>query len=303
MNQDKISSGIGFILIGVIVLLMNFKVIDWSIFSVLFVLWPLFFVVIGINIIFGRVPYIKIGSWVVFVIVLIYFSINIDSYPFIKKSQFNYYVPITYTKVESKEFVSELKGIESAELQFEVGLAGDVTVHAIDSDILANVMIPDKYASYDEMRTGKSAKLVVKDNQTPAPIVEEGLVYDLMLDPDVEWNMGFKTGIINADVNLDEILLNKLSIETGAGDISVKVGRVTEQATIDIASGVADLTLEIDSNIGVSVRQKSVISDSDFKEGWYKKGDVYYSTNYDKAKTKVDVSIESAVSSVDVYHD
>lgn len=303
MNEEKISSGIGFILIGVIVLLMNFKVIDWSIFSVLFVLWPLFFVVIGINIIFGKVPFIKIGVWVTFVIVLIYFTINIDSYPFIKKSQINYYVPITYTKVESKEFISEFKGIESAELQFDVGLAGDVTVHANESEKLANVTIPDKFAIYVETQSGKTAKLMIADNQTPTPINEEGLAYDLMLDPDVRWDLSFKTGIISATLDLEDILIDRLSVQTGAGDIHIKIGRVTEQAYIDVASGVASLTLEVDSNIGVCVRQKSVITDSNFKEGWYKKGDAYYSNNYDDAKSKVDISIESAVSSVDIFHE
>lgn len=303
MNEEKISSGIGFILVGVIVLLMNFKVIDWSILSVLFVLWPLFFVVIGINIIFGKVPFIKIGVWVTFVIVLIYFTINIDSYPFIKKSQFNYYVPITYTKVESKAYISDYKDIDTAELQFDVGLAGDVTVHTNDSNELANVMIPGKFASYVETQSGNTAKLMIADNQTPTPVNEEGLAYDLMLDPDTEWNLSFKTGIINADIDLEEILIDQLSVQTGAGDISIKIGRVTDQAYVSVASGVANLTLEVDPDIGVCIIQKSVITDSNFKEGWYKKGDAYYSNNYDAAKTKVDISIESAVSSVDIFHE
>jgi hypothetical protein len=303
MNQEKISSGIVFILIGVIVLLMNFRVIDWSIFSVLFVLWPLFFVVIGINIIFGKVPFIKIGVWVTFVIVLIYFTINIDSYPFIKKSQFNYYVPITYTKVESKEYISEFRNIQTAELQFDVGLAGDVTVRKNDSDELANVMIPGKFSSYTETQIGNTAKLRIADNQTPTPVNEDGLSYDLMLNPDTVWDLSFKTGIISATLDLEDILIDHLSVQTGAGDINIKIGRVTDQSSIYVASGVANLTLEVASSIGVSVSQKTVISDSNFKEGWHKKGNTYYSNNYDDAKSKVDISIESAVSSVDIFHE
>lgn len=302
MNEQKISSGIGFILVGIIILLLNFRIIDWSILSVLMVLWPLFFVVIGLNIILSRIPYARIGIWVAFVAVILFFTINIDSYPFIKKSQFNYYVPITYTAVDQKTEHIPYTGEKKADLILEAGIAGDIVVSKGNDTDLATLTIPQDYAQIAHTVQGDHATIALKDQMQPTPINSDGFSYELLLNPDVAWNLSFQTGVISARFDLEEVLVQSLDIQTGAGDLNISIDNVTEDAQMKIASGVASVELNIDPSIGLSVNQKVFISDNPMKEGWYKRGDTYYSSNYDEAKNHLAIVIESAISDIDINH-
>lgn len=302
MNEQKISSGIGFILVGVIILLLNFRIIDWSILSVLMVLWPLFFVVIGLNIILSRIPYARIGIWVAFVAVILFFTINIDSYPFIKKSQFNYYVPITYTAVAQKTESIPYSGEKMADLTLEAGIAGDIVVSKGNRADLAALTIPQDYAQVAHTVQGNRSTIALKDQMQPTPINSDGFSYAFLLNPDVAWDLTFKTGVISGQLNLEDVLVQSLDIQTGAGDLSITIDRVADEARMKIASGVASVELNIDPAIGLSVNQRVFISDNPMKEGWYKRGETYYSSNYDTAQSHLAIVIESAVSDVDINH-
>lgn len=302
MNKEKISSGIGFILIGIIILLLNFHIIDWSILSVLFVLWPLFFVVIGLNIIFSRVPLAKAAVWVLFVVVILYFTINIDDYPFIKKSQLNYFVPITYDKVELKETKFASQNEKLGDLQFNVGIAGDVSIHSGDTSELATIWAPSEGASITHDPVGNKGIIHVDDNHASTVASNKDYNYDIMLNPTVEWDINLQTGVISGDFDLQDVLINNLTLKTGAGDMNLKIGRVTENATVNVSSGVASLDLVVDPSIGVCIKQRSVIQDDNFKEGWYKQNDAFYSTNYQEAAHKVTITIESAISDIQIEH-
>lgn len=66
INTKKLTDGIILIGIGLLFLLKNLGIIHWSIFSVLFQLWPLILVVAGINIIFKNNAIITIITWGLF---------------------------------------------------------------------------------------------------------------------------------------------------------------------------------------------------------------------------------------------
>jgi hypothetical protein len=78
MKSRGIGLGLFVLTIGIIWLLFNFNILDWRLLESLWVLWPLVFVVIGINIMFRHNPNVRIGVWLVFLAVVIGYSLYID---------------------------------------------------------------------------------------------------------------------------------------------------------------------------------------------------------------------------------
>ena len=78
MNIKNAGWGIIFIAIGVVWLLTNLGYMNgWLIIDSLKVLWPLILVVIGISTIFEKYPIVKLIMWLLFIAVLIGYSLYI----------------------------------------------------------------------------------------------------------------------------------------------------------------------------------------------------------------------------------
>lgn len=67
MKNGNIEFGFFILSIGVLFLLINMGIINWSIMNVLFEIWPAIFIVIGINIIFKNNTIVRIITWLLFV--------------------------------------------------------------------------------------------------------------------------------------------------------------------------------------------------------------------------------------------
>lgn len=74
MRNRNIGFGIFLLFIGVILLLINFGIIGWSIFDALSEFWPAILIVIGVNIIFKHNEIVKAVVWILFLAALIAYS-------------------------------------------------------------------------------------------------------------------------------------------------------------------------------------------------------------------------------------
>lgn len=75
MKRNNLFLGIFFVFLGVFFLLSNFNIINFSIWSAIFDLWPLFFVMVGIHLISGKRS-VKALSWIVFFAIVIFYAMN-----------------------------------------------------------------------------------------------------------------------------------------------------------------------------------------------------------------------------------
>lgn len=66
--------GIFLLLVGVTLLLINFGVINWSIFDALYDFWPALLIVIGVNMIFRHNEIVRAITWLLFFAALIAYS-------------------------------------------------------------------------------------------------------------------------------------------------------------------------------------------------------------------------------------
>jgi hypothetical protein len=86
----------------------------------------------------------------------------------------------------------------------------------------------------------------------------------------------------------------------GMGETTLEFGGAwTRSATAEINMGVGSVRLRIPRSLGVRIVRDSFLSSFD-AGGMVKRGNAWYSRNYDQAQYKLDVSIHAAVGSVEV---
>lgn len=96
--------------------------------------------------------------------------------------------------------------------------------------------------------------------------------------------------------------LNARSIEVNAGVGEVKLwftGNWRQDASVDLTMGLGSLELVFPEGLGVSLTNDSFLTSVD-TEGLVKRGDAYYSLDWESADRKVTIDLNAAFGSVDV---
>ena len=89
-------------------------------------------------------------------------------------------------------------------------------------------------------------------------------------------------------------------IAGGVGDVVLDFsGEFRNDINADIDMGLGSLTLRVPHGLGVSVRKSGILASFD-SQGLVKRGNVYYSENFEKAEHKLTVQIDAALGAIKV---
>jgi hypothetical protein len=92
----------------------------------------------------------------------------------------------------------------------------------------------------------------------------------------------------------------RFTLEGGVGDATLDFGGAwTRDATARLQMGMGSLTLRFPRGLGVRITKDSFLASFDHP-GMVKRGDAWYSTNWDHATRRVTVDIDAALGSIDV---
>ncbi|MZQ99191.1 MAG: hypothetical protein GT601_16110 [Acidaminobacter sp.] len=309
---DGIGVGLTFIAIGVVWLLVKFGYINISIVSALFDLWPLIFVVVGINIIFRRFPYISLITWVLFIAAILLYGTMVGS----RNRDFDFFgMTLPWTIVErgdrnASDWVSgvtsgsfdiaDLDGIEKASVDIALP-AGTFKVGVTDQNAMSYV-VPGKLYQVGSRRNDNDIAYSFKPEEgLRFDNVHEKLDYDLYLNPKVKWDLKIDAGAMESDMSLEKIPVERLQINMGAGDLDLRMGSLVERSTVEINCGATSIRLVVPEGVGVSVDYKGVVGDQSLsRNGFVKEDGIYYSEGYDQSQERIDLVIKSAVAEIDV---
>jgi hypothetical protein len=101
------------------------------------------------------------------------------------------------------------------------------------------------------------------------------------------------TGLGNA--RADEI-----EFEGGVGETTLDFGGSwARNARVNVKVGIGSLTLRLPRGLGVRLQKQSFLSSFD-TDGFTRRGDYWYTPGYDRARVRVDLSVDAAMGSVDV---
>jgi hypothetical protein len=93
---------------------------------------------------------------------------------------------------------------------------------------------------------------------------------------------------------------DRVEAEGGVGDLTLEFdGEWRRDMEADITMALGSVTLIVPEDIGVRVDKDTFLTDFD-RDGFYKRGDTYYSDSWDTAERRLTVHLEGAFGSMDL---
>lgn len=307
---DGIGVGLTFIFIGVIWMLLKLGYINFSIIGALVDLWPLIFVVIGVNILFRRVAYIGLLTWVGFLTAIVAYGFYFQPQDVffndngIQNELFGNQTTnsSTVTSISTLSDSVPLEGneqIKEGNLSLNFG-TGNVTM-GVSKNNLVDYVIPENIMNTRFDLDGNTADLDFseKNNLNLSRIVRNQLNYDIFLSDQIQWYMNINMGAADCKLNLSEVPVRELEINGGAGDFDLTLSDLTDKCDIKLNMAAGDANLVVPKNVGLRIMTNGLVSDNNFEaEGLSKVDGEFVTPGVETAQKVIEIEINSAASGI-----
>jgi hypothetical protein len=128
-----------------------------------------------------------------------------------------------------------------------------------------------------------------------------GHEWNFSLTSEIPLTLDIDTGASDNKLDLSEIKLDKLDLDTGASSTAIILPKAGGHSRVEISCGAASVTIEIPEGVAADIRSESGLADISIDEHRFpRSGNHYKSPNYDSAANKVDIRLETGVSSIKV---
>lgn len=288
------------VLLGVLFLLNNFGIVDWSIWSQLWRLWPLVLIAVGLELLVGRrSPALSLIILLLLVAAAVAFLLYSGGFqPAGGLSQFPVNVP------------SQNTSKASVDITFSVG---DLSV---DAQSEGSALATGSLDYYDGTSTpqvsdnvsGDTRQLTIKQNEGGASFPFFGfgahLSWTLHLSNQVPMTLRVEAGAGTVDMNLERLRISDLNLSTGAGDTSVILPSNAGTTIAKISGGAGTLDVTIPNGVEASIKVNSGIGKVDVDPKFAAQGDnIYTSQGYANARNKVDLTVNGGVGRITISSD
>jgi hypothetical protein len=99
---------------------------------------------------------------------------------------------------------------------------------------------------------------------------------------------------------LGNLNARRIQVNAGVGDVTLDLtGEWRENADVSVQMGLGALELRLPTGVGVKLTEKTFLTSVD-TQGLVKRGDAYYSLDWDRAERHVTVDIQAAFGSIDI---
>lgn len=299
---------LGVILIGIGALLMlsklnifNFSISFSSLISTALHLWPALLIVIGINIIF-RNGVIKAITWILFLMAVVAYMIMgpIDNNGWV----FHFYQSDKSEKLNASDIkfsktVSKEGDMAAGEMNIDLG-ACSLDLNGTDQaavKINSNIKGIETEGNYDH----KKLSYKVWEGKVFDDIINTKRTANISLYTNVPWDLNLDTGATGVNLDMRDLIINKLTLDIGAGNGKVIFGNKSKniQATID--GGASNLKIYVPQNAGVKIESDSGLLSNNFDSvGLKKMNDYYVTDNYENAANLVNIDLSMGASNVEL---
>ncbi|WP_028296849.1 LiaI-LiaF-like domain-containing protein [Olivibacter sitiensis] len=301
MDRSKISWGLALLSAGVIWLLDNLGVIDFSWMSV-FRFWPLIIILVGINI---MLPKNEKGNYAYgfFMVICLAF--------FIYQGVTGTYSPFTWNKSSNGDTVETAKSnsdekidaawsdeIKYAKLKIE---AGAVSYRlASGNNALINVDMPKNSPRH-------SLQTVVKGEQATLSLATKSSGgggsskrVGIMLHQQPVWDIQLEMGAGSANFDLSNLKVAKMSVEEGASSVQLKFGKPYQNSKVSIESGASSTKILLPKGTSCRIKMESAISSNKLRNFKKIRDGVYESEGFDENGSFYTIDYEGGLSSFSV---
>jgi len=278
------------IVIGVVFLLNNLGYLPWDVWGTLWRFWPVLLILVGVN-------FFLAGSrpWVMLIVTLVVLAGVFLAVWAMSGSG-------ALTKQTTVSFSQPLGVIERAEVQIDFG-AGKLVVGSLPygSDRLAAGEVSEG-AVRDAAVSGGVARLRLA---APAPgwwvPGAPSADWKVQLTRQVPLDLVFKTGANESEIDLTDLLVASLTLESGASRNLVILPANAGTTRAAIKAGAADIRVVVPSGVAARIKAEAGVSSIDIDQTRFPKtGDYCISPNYTAAVNRVELELKAGAASITV---
>ncbi|NBI07171.1 LiaF transmembrane domain-containing protein [Senegalia massiliensis] len=286
MKGRNLSLGLIFIALGTLWILGNMEIINFSVFDIMrsfFNLWPLILIIIGINISIKNNT-LKTILWILFIVIVIGYSfyINDSSY---EKSRY-----VEEEVVEMNE--DTIKG----KLNLDLGATKYDVVSKDNENNLAYIKSNKNYQIKESLNN--SSQILTISNDLSHSFSDDNKL-NVNINNNIIWSIDIDTGASNGELNLENVKVQNLDLDMGAGKIDAKLGSLNNTTYINIESGASKIVLNIPEDAGLKIEMDGALNSTNIDDLNLVQNadDILVSQDYAEKETKFDVKVDMGVGS------
>jgi hypothetical protein len=291
VKSKNIGAGVILILLGIFWMLENLGFITWSLWDGINDLWPLIFVIVGVNLIFKKNAFLPMATWILFFLILI-------GYGFFQSQRVGQLAPILGGNVQIVNETNANRGV--LDLDFGAGnvFTGNTKEFLVDANV-PNGYIQNKVSRHDG---GKTVEVQFKEKSHRFVNLRKNMDYHFQLSEDMVWDIDIDMGAADGTLDFSQLNVNDVDVDGGAMDLELVFGNKSEHTNVKIDAGASDIDITIPETVGVKVKFEGAFKDSNLKElGWNYQQGYYQSPNYDDTQRKIDIDMDMGAGSLNVH--
>ncbi len=125
--------------------------------------------------------------------------------------------------------------------------------------------------------------------------------WDFGLSKEVDWQLHFEMGASDTQVDLTELRVTDLEVDTGASNTKIILPANAGQTHVDLSGGAASILFEVPEGVAARIQVDSGLASIDIdKERFPRVGDFYKSADYETAANKVDINADFGAGSLSI---
>jgi hypothetical protein len=283
--------------LGVIFLLNNLGVLDWSVWEILLRLWPAILIAAGLDLILGRRSIW--GSLLALVLTFAVLGVALWlSGAGVGASR----------AMRTEEIVQPLEDLNRAEVVIDPGV-GTLRVEAgVDSENLVEGEV--RVSRREELvptfsAQGESGTFRLRtDSSSFGPFAVDWMDqrdWNLQLNPSIPLRLETDLGVGRTDIDLTGLTVESLDVGQGIGQAVVVLPDEGEP-DVSIDGAIGQTIVVIPENLAVRVRLDTGIAGRQIPEGYACEEDVCTSPGYETADQRVELELGQAIGSLVIRH-
>lgn len=283
--------------LGIIFLLNNLGYLDWNVWEIIFRLWPVMLVAVGLDLLFGR--YSIWGS--LLAVVLTFAVLGLALW----LSAMDVRVGRT---ARTQSIAHPVDEVNQAELLIRPGVGGLGIQAGANSDNLIEGTVhlarDESFSHQFDVEDGRGSLVLETERGAFGPFAvawSREQLWNLRLSPDVSWQLETDLGVGEQNLDLTGLTVDELRVSQGIGQSTITLpaeGRFNAQ----IDGGIGQTVVVIPETLGARVLVDTGISGRRLPPGYVCEDDVCLSPNYDTADHRVELEVSQGIGSLVIRH-
>jgi hypothetical protein len=292
--------------IGAILLVNNLGIVPWSIWPVLARLWPVLLIVAGLDLLLEHH-----GRWVSLLTAIA--AVIIVTATAVAILRFHDLGSAAAEPASARTTTVPLDGAARGQVTVHLA-AGQLTMGALPSGatslLAVNSQMPSGMQMASRVERSNGTATVTLQGEGRAPGLwfldwigpRDGIRWTVQLARATPLTLEVNLGAGRADLDLSELAVQELTLDSGAGDLTVTFPAGTSRTDAEIRSGAGHLTLIIPPEVGARLHApaEGIVKINAPGDRFHQTTDGYESSNYASAAHHLEITLHLGVGSVDV---